>query len=215
MLCTRGFSVCCETASSASSSGNPARASVASCRVNSDRSVGETRRTKLKERWRRASFVQTSVTETGSSCCSRSSWRMWRGVSPSRMPLRSRPPLSRAVYSNAPMVELAESRLRRFQRRYASAALDPGAKGVAFAPPGQVAGAALSAEDASASLDSGAKGVAFAPPGQVAGAAASVFARDTQHFLDRGFAAQHPGAAIVADRGRAEPRVALDLLLPD
>src|SRR5207237_5093907 len=103
----------------------------------------------------------------------------------------------------------------RFQRRYASAALDPGAKGVAFAPPGQVAGAALSAEDASASLDSGAKGVAFAPPGQVAGAAASVFARDTQHFLDRGLAPQHLDAAVIADRGRAEARMAVALLLGD
>src|SRR5947207_1562257 len=110
---------------------------------------------------------------------------MWRGVSPSRMPLRSRPPLSRAVYSNAPIVRLAESRLRRFQRRYASASLDPGAKGVAFAPPGQVAGAA------------------------------SVFARDTQHFLDRGLAPQHLDAAVVADRGRAEARVAVELLLGD
>src|SRR5207237_5474714 len=82
-------------------------------------------------------------------------------------------------------------------------------------PPGQVAGAALSAQDASASLDPGAKGVTFAPPGQVAGTAASVFARDTQHFLDRGLAAQHLGAAVVADRGRERPRVALDLLLRD
>src|SRR5881275_3310713 len=186
MLCTRGFSVCCETASSASSRGRPARASVASCRVNSARSAAETRRARLKVRCRRASFLATSVTETGSRCCSRSSWRMWRGVSPSRMPLRSRPPLSRAVYSNAPMVELAESRLRRFQRRYASAALDPGAKGVAFAP-----------------------------PGQVAGAAASVFARDTQHFLDRGLAPQHLDAAVIADRGRAEARMAVELLLGD
>src|SRR5205823_14927835 len=69
--------------------------------------------------------------------------------------------------------------------------------------------------DASASLDPGAKGVTFAPPGQVAGTAVSIFARDTQHFLDRGLAAQHLGAAVGADRGRAEPRVALDLLLRD
>src|ERR1700731_1019218 len=144
MLCTRGFSVCCETASSASSSGSPARASVASCRVNSARSPGDTRRTRLKERWRLASFCATSVTETGSSCCSRSCWRIWRGVSPSRMPLRSRPPASRAVYSNAPN---------------------------------------------------------------------SILARDAQYFLDGGFAAQHLDAAVVADRGRGGPRVALDLLL--
>src|SRR5205085_5857807 len=97
----------------------------------------------------------------------------------------------------------------------ASAALDSGAKGVAFPHPGQVAGAAVSAEDASAALDSGAKGVAFAPPGQVAGAAASVFARDTQHFLDRGLAPQHLDAAVIADRGRAEARMAVELLLGD
>src|SRR5882762_664037 len=146
MLCTRGFSVCCETARSASSRGSPARASVASCRVNSARSPGDTRRARLKERWRLASFSATSVTETGSSCCSRSCWRIWRGVSPSRMPLRSRPPASRAVYSNAPN---------------------------------------------------------------------SILARDAQYFLDGGFAAQHPGAAVVADRGRGDARVAVDLLLRD
>src|SRR5215471_15094185 len=115
MLCTRGFSVCCETASSDSSSGSPARTRVASCRVNSARSAADTRRAKLNERWRFASFCATSATVTGSSCCSRSSWRMCRGVSPSRIPLRSLPAASSAVYSNAPIFKLAESRLRRFQ----------------------------------------------------------------------------------------------------
>src|ERR1700730_1268101 len=111
--------------------------------MNSARSARDTR-ARLKERWRLASFSATSVTETGSSCCSRSCWRIWRGVSPARMPLRSRPPASRAFYSNAPN---------------------------------------------------------------------SILARDAQYFLDGGFAAQHLDAAVVADRGRGGPRVALDLLL--
>src|SRR5690242_10527578 len=144
MLCTRGFSVCCETASSDSSSGSAARTSVASWRVKSARSVGETRRIRLKERWALASLWATSATVTGSSCCSRSSWRMWRGVSPSRMPLRSLPAASRAVYSNAPK---------------------------------------------------------------------SILARDPQDFLEGRIAAQHAGAAVVADGGRAEARMALDLVL--
>src|SRR3984885_3237156 len=52
-----------------------------------------------------ASVCDPSDTLTGRSCRSRSNWRMWRGVSPSRTPLRSRPLGSRAVYSNAPMAE--------------------------------------------------------------------------------------------------------------
>src|SRR5579863_10161986 len=103
MLCTRGFSVCCDTASRDSSSGRPARTRVASWRVKSERSAGATRRTKLNDRWRFASFCATSLTVTGRSCRSLSSWRMWRGVSPSRTPLRSLPALSSAMYSKAPM----------------------------------------------------------------------------------------------------------------
>jgi len=43
MLCTRGFSVCCDTARSASFERRPARTRVASCRVKSARSAGEMR----------------------------------------------------------------------------------------------------------------------------------------------------------------------------
>src|SRR5258708_26093001 len=75
--------------------------------------------------------------------------------------------------------------------------------------------AALPAEAARAALDPGVNGVTFAPAWQVAGAAHSVFARDTQHFLDRRVAAQHPRAAVVADRGGAEACAAVDLLLRD
>src|SRR4029077_13180436 len=128
MLCTRGRSVCWETASSDSSSGSPARTRVASWRVNSARSVEDTRRMKLKERWRLASRCATSPTLTGSSCCSRSSWRMWRGVSPSRMPLRSWPAASRATYSKAPkpsvLARYAQYFLeRRFTAQHARAAV--------------------------------------------------------------------------------------------
>src|SRR5580692_10011233 len=106
MLCTRSFSVCCETASSDSSSGNPAFTRVASWRVNSARSVADTRRAKEKLRFWDFSCSDTALTVIGSSCRSRSSWRTWRAVSPSRMPRLSRPPVSTAVYSKAPMRQL-------------------------------------------------------------------------------------------------------------
>ncbi len=41
----------------------------------------------------------TSVTVTGSSDWSRSSWRTWRALSPSSTPRNSRPWASSAVYS--------------------------------------------------------------------------------------------------------------------
>src|SRR5580692_7816767 len=110
MLCTRCFSVCCDIASSDSSSGRPALTRVASCRVNSARSVAETRRAREKLRFLDFSCSETAVTVTGSSCRSRSNWRTCRGVSPSRIPLLSRPTVSTAVYSNAPMNRLVLAR---------------------------------------------------------------------------------------------------------
>src|ERR1700733_4957709 len=112
MLCTRSFSVCCETASKDSSSGNPAFTSVASCRVNNARCVADTRRARDREKLRLCDFScsDTALTLTGSNCRSRSSWRTWRAVSPSSMPRLSRPPGSTAVYSNAPMGQLILAR---------------------------------------------------------------------------------------------------------
>src|SRR5580693_7475173 len=88
---------------------------------------------------------------------------MWRGVSPSRMPLRSLPTLSRAVYSKAPMVV--------YWLKAACGAF------------------------------SGTR------PGCL------IFTRDSQDLLERGLAAQHAGAAVVADGRGALARVAFDLVL--
>src|SRR5665213_4222462 len=122
MLCTRSFSVCCETASKDSSSGNPAFTRVASCRVNNARCVAETRRAREKLRFCDFSCSDTAFTVTGSNCRSRRSWRTWRAVSPSRMPRLSRPPGSTAVYSNAPMGQLVLARDAQdfLQRRLAA-----------------------------------------------------------------------------------------------
>src|SRR5688572_12985236 len=108
MLCTRGFSDCWDTASRASSSGSPAFTSVASCRVSSDRSPAEIPRRNVKLRSRLASPCLTSATVTGSSWRSRSSWRTCLTVSPSTTPFCSRPAVSRAVYSKAPIVAQEE-----------------------------------------------------------------------------------------------------------
>src|SRR5580704_4454782 len=145
MLCTRSFSVCWETASRDSSSGSPAFTSVASCRVNKARCVAETRRAREKLRFCDFSCSDTALTVTGSNWRSRSSWRTWRAVSPSRMPRLSRPPGSTAVYSKAPMPQL-------------------------------------------------------------------VLARDTQDFLQRRLAAQHPGTTVIADGGGQDAGVALQVL---
>src|SRR5882757_6607550 len=117
ILCMRGLSVCCETASKDSSRGSPARTSVASWRVKRDRSAADRRRPMLKDFWRVASFCATSLTATGSNCLSRSICRIWRGVSPSRMPLCSLPPASSAVYSNAPKSILARDSQHFLERR--------------------------------------------------------------------------------------------------
>src|SRR5580692_9457894 len=145
MLWTRSRSVCCETASSDSSSGKPAFTKVASCRVNRARSVAETRRAREKLRFCDFSCSDTALTVTGSSCRSRSSWRTCRAVSPSRMPRLSRPPGSTAVYSNAPIRQL-------------------------------------------------------------------ILARDTQDFFERRLAAQHPGTAVITDRGGQGACVVLQVL---
>ncbi len=120
VLRTFGLSVCCETASSASSSGSEDLTSVASWRVTSERSDALNPRWNLNENRRAepppavaACFCSptTSVTETGSSACSRSNCRTWRAVSPSRTPLRSRPPASTATYRKAAMVRRQSSRV--------------------------------------------------------------------------------------------------------
>src|SRR5579863_89718 len=183
MLCTRGFSVCCETASRASSSGSPARTRVASWRVKRVRSAVDTRLRRLKERWRLASFCATSLTATGRSCCSRKSCRMWRGVSPSRMPVRSLPPASSAVYSNAPM----------FVYWLKSPAASSADIGCVSACQRRGFGTLRGRKSPEPVL--------------------SIFTRNTQHLFNGGFAAQHAGAAVIADGGGRGAGMALDLLL--
>ena len=103
MLWMRGFSDCWETASSASSRGSPAFTSVASWRVSSDRSEADMPRRREKLRSRLASPCLTSATVTGRSCRSRRICRTCLTVSPSTTPFCSRPAVSRAVYSKAPI----------------------------------------------------------------------------------------------------------------
>src|SRR4051812_4439349 len=107
MLWTRGFSDCWDTANSASSSGRPALTSVASWRVNSERSEAEMPRRSWKPRCRLVSPCLTSATVTGSSCRSRRICRTCLMVSPSTRPFCSRPAVSSAVYSKAPISDQA------------------------------------------------------------------------------------------------------------
>ena len=71
---------CSDTASSASSSGRPALTSVASWRVSSARSRAEMPRRSENAALALCLARLTSATLTGSSGCSRRSWRTCRGV---------------------------------------------------------------------------------------------------------------------------------------